>query len=238
MFSLAQTASPLEREPPAPRSLLTWCRRCSQTSILLRTRRAYPYTRVAPCAQSFKRSASGALCQTELVACGSMSACKRGADRGDIGSIRCARRLRCPIAASTRNATFYALSFEIARCLRELRPVNVVEGIDVHDRISNALDHARHDRNNSTGLTDVEIGRHCSESVLARLGRIGNPHTKPPIGMRRPNTPVFPTVSTATCPDRDCVSRTWPIHRKPNVAAVTASVDLSERGLVRHRKCP
>ena len=181
---------------------------------------------------------SGPMCQTELVACGSMSACKRGADRGDIGSIRCARRLRCPIAASTRNATFYALSFEIARCLRELRPVNVVEGIDVHDRISNALDHARHDRNNSTGLTDVEIGRHCSESVLARLGRIGNPHTKPPIGMRRPNTPVFPTVSTATCPDRDCVSRTWPIHRKPNVAAVTATVDLSERGLVRHRKCP
>jgi len=209
MFSLAQTASPLEREPPASRSL---GRHCSQTAILL------PY---APggvpvhssCPMRSIVQEVGKRGSVPNRACGlRMSACKRGADRGDIGSIRCARRLRCPIAASTRNATFYALSFEIARCLRELRPVNVVEGIDVHDRISNALDHARHDRNNSTGLTDVEIGRHCSESVLARLGRIGNPHTKPPIGMRRPNTPVFPTVSTATCPDRDCVSRTWPIH--------------------------
>lgn len=136
--------------------------------------------------------------------------------------------LRCPIAASTRHATFCALSFEIARCLRELRPVDIVKGIDVHDRISSALDHTRHDRNNSARLTDMEIGRLCSELVPARLGSIGNGHPKLASGMRCPNTPVFPTVSTAACPDRDCVPRTGPIERKPDVAAVAASVDLSE----------
>jgi hypothetical protein len=84
----------------------------------------------------------------------------------------------------------------------------------------------------------VEIGRHCSEAVLTRLGRIGNRHTKAAVGMRCPNAPVFPTVATATCPDRDWVPRTWPIQRKANVAAVTASVDLSERSRVSHGKCP
>jgi hypothetical protein len=83
-----------------------------------------------------------------------------------IRSIRCLRR---PIAASTRHAAFRALSFEIARCLRELRPVDIVKGIDVHDRISSALDHTRHDRNNSARLAHMEIGRLCSELVLARL---------------------------------------------------------------------
>jgi len=142
--------------------------------------------------------------------------------------------LRRPIAASTRHAAFRALSFEIARCFRELRPVDIVKGIDVHNRISSALDHTRHDRNNSARLAHMEIGRLCSELVLARLRSIGNGHPKPASGMRCPNTPVFPTVSTATRPDRDCAPRTRPIERKPDVAAVTASVDLSERALVGH----
>ena len=139
-----------------------------------------------------------------------------------------------PIAASTCHTTFCALAFEIAWCLRELRPVDIVKGVDIHDRISSTLDHTRHDRNNSTRLTHMEIGRLGSESVLARLGSIGNCQPKPASGMRCPNTPVFPTVSTATRPDRDCVPGTGPIERKSDVAAVTASVDLSERGLVRH----
>ena len=153
------------------------------------------------------------------------------ADRGGIRSIRCLWR---PIAASTCHTTFCALAFEIAWCLRELRPVDIVKGVDIHDRISSTLDHTRHDRNNSTRLTHMEIGRLCSEPVLASLGSIGNCQPKPARGMRCPNTPVFPTVSTATRPDRDCVPGTGPIERKSDVAAVTASVDLSERGLVRH----
>ena len=102
--------------------------------------------------------------------------CSRGKrlDRGGIGSIKCARRLWRPIAPSTRHAIFHVLAFEIALGLRELRPVDIVESIDVHHRISSAFDHTRHDRNNSTLFTHVEIGGLCSESVLARLGRVGN----------------------------------------------------------------
>src|SRR5215471_5028606 len=129
---------------------LAWTRRrhrhCGRNSIPTDTRVAT--------GKSFKRSSSGVCANLKL---GSQS----GA-------------LRCPIAASTRNAIFCALSFEVTRRLRELRPVDIVKGIDVHDRISSALDHTRHDRNNSARLTHMEIGRLCSESVLARLGRIGN----------------------------------------------------------------
>jgi hypothetical protein len=125
--------------------------------------------------QSFKKFQAGVCANLSSLAADIAIVRKRGtAPAAALAQSGARGELWCPIAPSTRHATFHVLSFEIARCLRKHRPVDIVECIDVHDRISSAIDHTRHDRNNSTRSTHVEIGRLCSESVLARLGRVGN----------------------------------------------------------------
>lgn len=149
-------------------------------------------------------------------------------------SIGRANMFRRPIPATTGQAILRVLALEIARCFGELRSVDVVEGIYVDDSISSSLNRARYDGNYPARLAHVEIGCLGSETVLGRLGRIGNGQPEAAIGMGCPNAPVFSAVVAAACADRDRGPRRRPVERETDVAAVTAAVDLSEEGLLAH----
>ena len=80
----------------------------------------------------------------------------------------------------------------------------------------------------------MEIRRFRSKLVFRGLVLIGNREPKSAIGMRCPDSPVLLAVITAARAHGDRGSRSWPVEREVDVAAVTTSIDLSVRGSVLH----
>lgn len=88
--------------------------------------------------------------------------------------LRTAARLWRPVSPPPRETIFRRLALKISGRLDEPRAIDVIEGVDVHHRISNPVDHACYDRYHATIQADIKICGLRSESISHHPGVVGD----------------------------------------------------------------
>src|SRR5262245_6353616 len=102
-------------------------------------------------------------------------------------------RLRRPVSLPPRQPVLRCLAVEIGSCLDKLRPIYVVESVDVDHGISSPLDAARYDRDRAARQADMKICSFGSEPISRHARVVGDPQLKTAPWMRGPGSPVLRT---------------------------------------------
>jgi len=130
-----------------------------------------------------------------------------------------------PVARSARETRFNIFAFEADGCPAKPRCIDILEHVDVDDRIETACDLAGNQRHGAAPRAHVKRGGPGSEGVLRHERGITNSDRQRGIGVRSPDAAVLHAERTTARASRNLGRVSFPFELEGDIAAVAFTVD-------------
>src|SRR5437762_2891519 len=130
-----------------------------------------------------------------------------------------------PVALSARKTRFDIFAFEVRGGAVKPRFLNVLQCVDIDNRVETIRDFAGHQRHGAAARANVERCRSGTKRVLRHERAIANDDRQPGFRMGCPDAAVLDAERTAACPRRNFGWAFIPIEFEGDIAAVAFAVD-------------
>src|SRR5258706_465707 len=130
-----------------------------------------------------------------------------------------------PVTRPARKTRFDVLSFEADGCSTKPRCIDILEHVDVHDRIEMVRDLAGDERHSAAPRADVKRGGPGPESVLRHERGITNGDRQPGFWVRSPDAAVLDAEGTTAGTRRNLGRVSFPFELEGDIAAVAFTGD-------------
>src|SRR5205807_2371499 len=130
-----------------------------------------------------------------------------------------------PVTLSARKTRFDIFAFEAGGGSSEPRFLNVLQYVDVDNRVETIRDFAGNQRHGATARADVKRGRPGTEDVLRYERGIANDDRQPGVRIGCPDAPMLEAERTAACPRRNLGRAFIPFEFEGDIAAVAFAVN-------------
>ena len=125
-----------------------------------------------------------------------------------------------PVALSAREARFNVFSLKVGRRSTKPRLIDILEHIDVDNRVELVPDFTRDERHAATARANVERGRACSEHIPRHERRIASRDSQCRFWIGSPDTAVLNTEGATACPSRNFRLRPFPLKCESDIVAM------------------
>src|SRR6266571_714739 len=130
-----------------------------------------------------------------------------------------------PVTLSARETRFNIFAFEVSGGPMKPRWVDILEHVDVDDRIEMVCDLAGNQRHGAALRADVKRGSPGPEGVLRYERGITNSDRQPGIGVRSPDAAVVHAERTTARARRNLGRVSFPFKLEGDIAAVAFTID-------------
>ena len=130
-----------------------------------------------------------------------------------------------PVARSARETRFDILAFEADGCSTKPRCIDILEHVDIDDRIEMVRDLTGDQRHGTAPRADVKRRGPGPEGVLRHQRGITNSDRQPGIGVRSPDAAVLDAERTTARARRNLGRVSFPFEFEGDIAAVAFTGD-------------